>query len=204
VVSSRQVIRIFCIYAFFIILTCATYPFQLILFDLIFLIIFHRIQIMKLHIMQFSSASCHLRPFRPNIIFSTLFSNTINLRSSHCWVRDQVSHSYNTTHIVVLYILNCRISCRNRTTASIHEFNLLLASCCMSFDLLLSFINIKILPYFRNTCFLRCMQNFILTHNCTLQAVIRSHGCHVLCGKLNVFVCVCQDGGRLRYLTACP
>jgi hypothetical protein len=41
----------------------------------------------------------------PNIPLSTLFSNTISLRSS-LNVRDQVSHPYKTTgRIMVLYIL---------------------------------------------------------------------------------------------------
>jgi hypothetical protein len=41
----------------------------------------------------------------PNILLSTLFSNTLHLRSS-LNVRDQVSHPYKTTgRITVLYIL---------------------------------------------------------------------------------------------------
>jgi hypothetical protein len=43
--------------------------------------------------------------FGPNILLSTLFSNTLNLRSS-LNVRDQISHPYKTTgKIIVLYIL---------------------------------------------------------------------------------------------------
>jgi hypothetical protein len=41
--------------------------------------------------------------FGPNIILSTLFSNTLSLCSS-CNVRDQVSHPYRTTDkIIVLF-----------------------------------------------------------------------------------------------------
>jgi hypothetical protein len=44
-------------------------------------------------------------PFGPNILFSTLFSNTLSLWSS-LNVRDQVSHPYRTTgKIIGLYIL---------------------------------------------------------------------------------------------------
>jgi hypothetical protein len=61
---------------------------------------------MKLFIKQFSPFSLHLIPlFGPNIPFSTLFSNTLSLRSS-LNVRYQVSHPYKTTgKIIVLYIL---------------------------------------------------------------------------------------------------
>jgi hypothetical protein len=42
----------------------------------------------------------------PNTLLSTLFSNTLNLRST-LNVSDQVSHPYRTTgNIIVLYILN--------------------------------------------------------------------------------------------------
>jgi hypothetical protein len=79
----------------------ATCPAYLILLDLIVLIILvRRVQVMKLLIMQFSPAS-----FGPNILLSTLFSNTLSLCSS-LNVRDQVSHPYRTTgKIIVLYIL---------------------------------------------------------------------------------------------------
>jgi hypothetical protein len=52
---------------------------------------------MQLLIMQFSPASCHFIPLRPNILLNTLFSNTLNLCSS-LNVRDQVSHPYKTSH----------------------------------------------------------------------------------------------------------
>jgi hypothetical protein len=56
---------------------------------------------MKLLIMQFR----HLSLFGPNILLSTLFSNTLSLSSS-LNVRDQASHPYRTTgKIIVLYIL---------------------------------------------------------------------------------------------------
>jgi len=40
----------------------------------------------------------------PNILLSTLFSNTLNLCSSHR-VRDQVSHPHRTSKIMVLYTI---------------------------------------------------------------------------------------------------
>jgi hypothetical protein len=49
---------------------------------------------MKLFIMQFSLFPCHL--FDPNILLSTLFSNTLSLCSS-LNIRDQVSHAYRTS-----------------------------------------------------------------------------------------------------------
>jgi len=44
---------------------------------------------MKFLIMQSSPASRHFRPLGPNILLSTLFSNTLNLCSS-LTVKDQV------------------------------------------------------------------------------------------------------------------
>ena len=61
---------------------------------------------------SFSSSFCNLLHSRvtssllgPNILLSTLFSDTVSLHSSHN-VNDQVSHPYKTTgKIIVLYIL---------------------------------------------------------------------------------------------------
>jgi hypothetical protein len=50
---------------------------------------------MKL-LMQFSPASVTPSLFGPNIVLSTLFSNTLSVCSS-LNVRDQVSHPYRTT-----------------------------------------------------------------------------------------------------------
>jgi hypothetical protein len=62
-----------------------------------------RVQVMKLFIMQFSSILTWSL-IGPNILLSTLFSNTLSLCSS-LNVRDQVSHPYRTTgKIVVLYV----------------------------------------------------------------------------------------------------
>jgi hypothetical protein len=64
-----------------------------------------RVQTVQLLIMQFSLTSCHLSLLGPNILLSTLFSNTLNLCSS-LKVRDKVSHPYKTRcKIIVLYIL---------------------------------------------------------------------------------------------------
>jgi hypothetical protein len=62
------------------------------------------VQVMKLLIMQSSPASCHFLPLRSAYFHSTLFSDTLNRRSSLS-VRDQISRSYKTTgKIVVLYV----------------------------------------------------------------------------------------------------
>jgi hypothetical protein len=61
------------------------------------------VQITKPLIMQFSPTSYHFIRFSPNILLSTLFSNTLCLCTSFN-VRDQVSHPYRTTgKIIVLY-----------------------------------------------------------------------------------------------------
>jgi hypothetical protein len=57
------------------------------------------VQTMQLLIMQFSSFL-----FGPNILLTTLFSNTLNL-CSYLNVRDQVSLSYKKGEIIVLYVL---------------------------------------------------------------------------------------------------
>ena len=63
------------------------------------------IQVINLLVIYFSPLPCYLAPLRPNILLGTLFSNTLNLRSSLS-VCDQVSHPYRTTgNIIVLYIL---------------------------------------------------------------------------------------------------
>jgi len=61
---------------------------------------------MKLFITPFSPASCYfLYLLGPNIHLNTLFSNTLNLRSS-LMARDQASHPYKTKgKIIVTYIL---------------------------------------------------------------------------------------------------
>jgi hypothetical protein len=64
-----------------------------------------RVQVMKLLSMQLSPTFRHSSPFGPNILLSTLFSNTLTVCSS-LNVRDQISHPYRTTRkIIVLYIL---------------------------------------------------------------------------------------------------
>jgi len=67
------------------------------------LLSFHRpnktwrsVQIMKYHITQFSSALYYFLPLGPDVSFSTLFLNTLNLCSSVS-VRDLVSHPHKAT-----------------------------------------------------------------------------------------------------------
>jgi len=63
------------------------------------------VQIMKLLIMYVSPLPCYFVPLSPDILLSTLFSNTLSLRSSLI-VSYQVSHPYKTTSkIIILYIL---------------------------------------------------------------------------------------------------
>jgi len=60
---------------------------------------------MKLLIMYVSPLPCYFVPLSPDILLSTLFSNTLSLRSSLI-VSYQVSHPYKTTSkIIILYIL---------------------------------------------------------------------------------------------------
>jgi hypothetical protein len=64
-----------------------------------------RVQIMKLLVMQFSPPSRHFIPLRPNILLSTLFSDTLSPNSSFS-VRDQFSPPYRTIgKIIISYIL---------------------------------------------------------------------------------------------------
>jgi hypothetical protein len=61
-----------------------------------------KVQIVKLLIMQFSPLPYYL--FDPNVLLNTLFSDTLNLRSSFN-VSEHVSHPYKTTgKIIVLCI----------------------------------------------------------------------------------------------------
>jgi hypothetical protein len=57
---------------------------------------------MKIFIMHFYTTSCHF--ICPNILLSTVFSNTLRLYSS-LNIRDQISHPYRTaSKMIVLYI----------------------------------------------------------------------------------------------------
>jgi hypothetical protein len=81
--------------------TCHVY---LILLDLIiFNTTWRRVQVMKLLIMQFSPASCHIISLQSDILLSTLFSDKL---SSSPNVTQQFSHTcWTTDKIIVLYIL---------------------------------------------------------------------------------------------------
>jgi hypothetical protein len=68
-------------------------------------IFFWRVEIMNLFIVYSSSFPCYLSLLGPDIILTTLISNTFNVCSSHI-VRDQVSLPYKTTFkVIVLCIL---------------------------------------------------------------------------------------------------
>jgi hypothetical protein len=59
------------------------------------------VQVMKLLLMPFSPIFCHLSLFGPNILPTTLFSNTLSLCFS-LNIRNQVSHLYRTTELKCL------------------------------------------------------------------------------------------------------
>jgi hypothetical protein len=52
-----------------------------------------------------SSSLCRLSSLPPHILFSTLFSNKVNLRSSRT-VRSQVSHPYRTKGTIMVTIIH--------------------------------------------------------------------------------------------------
>jgi hypothetical protein len=82
-----------------------TCPANLILLNLVTVILFgRRAKVIKLRITQFS-APHHFISLGPNILLSTLFSDTFSLRS-FLNVRDNLAPLQNCSRIVVLYIFN--------------------------------------------------------------------------------------------------
>jgi hypothetical protein len=98
------------LYAFLNLTLCATHPAHLILFDLINLIKFYEEYKLSSSILcNFLHLPIAFTFLRPNIPFSTLFSNTLNLCSSLS-VRDQVSHPHKTSQTAVFCILIFTVS----------------------------------------------------------------------------------------------
>jgi hypothetical protein len=66
--------------------------------------IWWRVHDMKLLIVQFSPTSYHFVPLRSNILFSTLFSNTLSLCSS-LNAKNQVPHPYKVTGKILVFCI---------------------------------------------------------------------------------------------------
>jgi hypothetical protein len=80
---------------------------------------------MKLLVMQFSPPSVTSSLFGPNILLSTLFSNTLSLGSSFN-VRNQFSHAYKITgkKFYILQFLNLQTALKKaKSSLKIELFN---------------------------------------------------------------------------------
>jgi hypothetical protein len=70
------------------------------------------VQVMKLHIMQSSPVFCHsplLRSKCPNILLSTLFSNTLNLCSSLVWETKFHTHTKHFPAFKLFYVKHIKV-----------------------------------------------------------------------------------------------
>jgi hypothetical protein len=62
----------------------------------------------------FSPVGCYFGLLKPKVLFNTLFSNILRLRSS-LNVRDQVSHPYTSTFEIIVLFISIFIFLDNRT-----------------------------------------------------------------------------------------
>jgi len=83
---------------------CHAHHAHLILVMITRTILFEQYRSLNSSIYRFLHSAVSSSHLGQNILFNTLFSNTLSLRSS-LNVSDQVSHPYNTCKIIVLYIL---------------------------------------------------------------------------------------------------